>query len=94
MNISLTPELEQLVKSKVESGLYHSASEVIREGLRLLREQDLLQEARLQELRAQVQAGFRQIEQGDYIEYASPDEFSARITAEARKRHAKEATEK
>ncbi len=34
MNISLTPELENLVNQKVTSGLYHSASEVIREALR------------------------------------------------------------
>lgn len=37
MNVSLTPELEQYVQEKVSSGLYYSASEVIREGLRLLR---------------------------------------------------------
>jgi antitoxin ParD1/3/4 len=36
MNISLTEELHRFVEQKVESGLYHSASEVIREGLRLL----------------------------------------------------------
>jgi antitoxin ParD1/3/4 len=35
MNISLTPELERLVNEKVKSGRYASASEVIREGLRL-----------------------------------------------------------
>ncbi|MBE9052435.1 type II toxin-antitoxin system ParD family antitoxin [Nostocales cyanobacterium LEGE 11386] len=37
MNISLTPELEAFVQEQVESGLYHSQSEVIREGLRLLK---------------------------------------------------------
>jgi antitoxin ParD1/3/4 len=40
MNISLTPELEQLVNDKVKSGLYQTASEVIRDGLRLLKERD------------------------------------------------------
>lgn len=44
MNISLTPELEKLVQDKVASGLYTSASEAIREALRLLRERDLRQE--------------------------------------------------
>lgn len=39
------------------SGLYHSASEVIREGLRLLKDQDSLREIRLNELRQQIQAG-------------------------------------
>ncbi len=36
MNVSLTPELEQFVQTLVASGRYHSASEVFREGLRLL----------------------------------------------------------
>ena len=40
MNISLTAELERFVAAKVESGLYNNASEVIREGLRLLKEHD------------------------------------------------------
>ena len=40
MNVSLTPELERFVDDKVESGLYNNASEVIREGLRLLKEHD------------------------------------------------------
>jgi antitoxin ParD1/3/4 len=57
MNVSLTPELEKWVQSKVESGMYTSASEVIREGLRLLKEQDALKEIRLAELRLQIQQG-------------------------------------
>ncbi|MBW4567461.1 MAG: type II toxin-antitoxin system ParD family antitoxin [Tolypothrix carrinoi HA7290-LM1] len=57
MNISLTTELEKWVQSKVESGLYTSASEVIREGLRLLKEQDALKEIRLAELRREIQQG-------------------------------------
>lgn len=36
MNVSLTPELEQFVRRKVESGLYGNASEVVRDALRLL----------------------------------------------------------
>lgn len=38
MNISITPELEQFVQKEVEAGLYQSASEVIRAGLRRLKE--------------------------------------------------------
>lgn len=57
MNVSLTPELEKYISEKVASGLYHSASEVIREGLRLLKDQDALREIRLNELRRQIQAG-------------------------------------
>ena len=40
MNVSLMPELEEFVDGKVESGLYNNASEVVREGLRLLKERD------------------------------------------------------
>ncbi len=40
MNVSLTPQLENFVRQKVESGLYGSASEVVREALRLLGERD------------------------------------------------------
>lgn len=40
MNVKLTPELEQIVREKVQSGLYSDQSEVIREGLRLLVERD------------------------------------------------------
>jgi antitoxin ParD1/3/4 len=62
MNMSLTPELEQYIQEKVSSGLYYSASEVVREGLRLLKEREQLQQIRLQELRQDIQVG---IESGE-----------------------------
>ena len=40
MNISLTPELDSYVQQKVQTGMYHSASEVIRASLRLLEERE------------------------------------------------------
>ena len=57
MNVSLTPQLEELVKKKVDSGLYGSASEVIREALRLLEERDRIHSMRLEELRAEIRKG-------------------------------------
>jgi antitoxin ParD1/3/4 len=51
MNVSLTRELEDLVNDKVRSGFYQTASEVVREALRLLKQRD--DEAR----RADQQAG-------------------------------------
>ena len=57
MNISLNPHFEELVKGKVESGLYNSVSEVMREALRLLEERDQLRELRLEELRREIQKG-------------------------------------
>ena len=57
MNVNLTPQLEALVRAKVGSGMYTSASEVVREALRLLQEQDRLREAKLEELRREVRKG-------------------------------------
>ncbi len=57
MNVNLTPQLEELVRSKVASGLYTSASEVVREALRLLEEQDRLREAKLEQLRGEIRRG-------------------------------------
>ncbi len=57
MNVNLTPQLEELVRSKVASGLYTSASEVVREALRLMDEQDRLREAKLKQLRSDVRRG-------------------------------------
>ncbi|OGB67636.1 MAG: CopG family transcriptional regulator [Burkholderiales bacterium RIFCSPLOWO2_12_FULL_64_99] len=59
MNVNLTPQLEELVRSKVASGLYTSASEVVREALRLLEEQDRLREAKLEQLRGDVRRGLQ-----------------------------------
>ncbi|MBN4002404.1 type II toxin-antitoxin system ParD family antitoxin [Nostoc sp. LPT] len=68
MNVSLTPELEQLVKDKVNSGRYHSVSEVMGEALRLLDERDRLQEKRLAELKAKIQEGIEASERGEVVE--------------------------
>ena len=62
MNVSLTKELEKLVTTKVKSGLYHTASEVVREGLRLLEERDRLYQLRLDEVRAEVKKGVDQLD--------------------------------
>ena len=62
MNISLTPELEKFVQMQVESGLYHSQSEVIREGLRLLKRfNDHSEEYRLW-LNEQIAIGLSQLD--------------------------------
>ena len=57
MNVSLTPQLEELVRQKVASGLYTSASEVIREALRLMEGQDRQRDAKLDQLRHDIQEG-------------------------------------
>jgi antitoxin ParD1/3/4 len=64
MNVSLTPELEQLIHSKVETGRYLSASEVVREALRLLEDRDKLNALRFEELRKEIQIGVDQADRG------------------------------
>ena len=67
MNVSLTPELEEFVSSKVKAGLYQSNSEVVRQGLRLLIEREQMLEARLGELKAEVKEGLDQARRGELI---------------------------
>jgi len=57
MNVSLTPELEQFVSAKVESGRYNSASEVVREALRLMETQNELHTLQLERLRRDIREG-------------------------------------
>jgi len=64
VNVSLTPELEALIRERVRSGRYTSASEVVREALRLLEDRDELQRLRLAELRSQVAAGLDSLDRG------------------------------
>lgn len=68
MNINLTPELERLVDEKVASGLYNNRSEVVREALRLLVEQDRLREAHLEHLRAALAEGLAQADRGELLD--------------------------
>ncbi len=83
MNVSLTPELEKFVEGKVESGLYNNASEVIREGLRLLKEHD---EVRLK-WREQIERGWILAQAGRVVD--GPEamrDARARLKTMAKKR--------
>ena len=68
MNVSLTPELEQLIHNKVATGLYLSASEVVRDALRLLDERDKLQAMKFEELRREIQVGIDQADRGEMVD--------------------------
>ncbi len=71
MNVSLTPELENLVQQKVQSGLYTSASEVVREALRLLNDRDTIQAQRLAELKREIKIGLDQLDRGEVTHHDS-----------------------
>lgn len=68
MNVNLTPELEELIQDKVRSGLYNNQSEVVREALRLMVEQDRLREAHLEKLRGALAEGIAQADRGEHLD--------------------------
>jgi antitoxin ParD1/3/4 len=57
LNVNLTPQLEEMVRQKVSGGLYNSASEVVREALRLMEAQDRVREIKLEQLRQDIRDG-------------------------------------
>lgn len=65
LNISLTPEQNKFIASKVSSGSYLTASEVVREALRLLQEHERLREMHLEELRSKIQEGLDALDRGE-----------------------------
>ena len=79
MNVSLTPELEQLVHLKVQTGRYTSASEVVREALRLMEERDQVQALHKDEIRKKIAAGMASLRAG---KGADGDAFLAAMDAE------------
>jgi antitoxin ParD1/3/4 len=88
MNVSLTPELEKYVQNKVESGRYTSASEVVREALRLLEQKEQEREQALKEFQAKLDEGLAELEAGDLMD---GEEVFARIREKSRLRRAKSA---
>lgn len=89
LNVSLTPELGEFVEARVASGQYQTASEVIREGLRLLAEREQTREAALEALRAQLRRGVEQADSGELLDgdavFEEIRQLSARHRAEPRK---------
>ena len=65
MNVSLTKELENFINELVSSGMYFSASEVVRDGLRLLKEQEQIKKIRYEELRTEIIKGYEQSQRGE-----------------------------
>ena len=68
MNVSLTPQLEKFVSAKVESGRYNSASEVVREALRLLEEHDSARAAQLAEFNEELGRRLGALDRGEAVD--------------------------
>ena len=74
-NVVLTDHHEELIAGLVKSGRYQNASEVLREGLRLIEKRENDHAAKLEALRAAVQVGIDASERGDYIEFDNFDDL-------------------
>jgi len=82
VNVHLTPELETLVQNKVKTGRYNSASEVIREALRLFEQRDRIRELQVRELRKKINEGWASLERGEGVD---GEEFFRGLEREERK---------
>lgn len=78
-NINLTVHLDQFVEERVTSGRYGNASEIVREGLRLLEQREKEEQAKLEWLRQAAQEGFNQIDRGEGIEFRSTEKLERYI---------------
>ena len=81
MNVHLTPQLETLVQNKVKTGRYNSASEVVREALRLFEERDRIRELQIQQLRKKINKGWASLERGEGMD---GEEFFKALAREER----------
>jgi antitoxin ParD1/3/4 len=70
MNVSLTPELEEYVSTKVQSGRYNSASEVVREALRFLEEHESARAAQLAEFNQELGRRLASLDRGEVVDPA------------------------
>ena len=84
-NVVLTDHQARLVEKLVSSGRYQNASEVLREGLRLIEDREAQDSARLQALREAARVGMADIDAGRFRSFESPVALSRRLAAIADK---------
>lgn len=78
-NVVLTDHQEKLIQGLVSSGRYQNASEVLREGLRLIERRESEDEARLKGLREAARVGISDVEAGRFREFGSSAELGAHL---------------
>jgi antitoxin ParD1/3/4 len=83
MTVTLRPELEALLKRKVEEGRYASTEDVLEEALFLLEERDTLRDQKLQSLRQEIALGLNSLAEGSY---PLDDQVVERVLARGRER--------
>jgi antitoxin ParD1/3/4 len=84
-NISFTHQHDHLINEKIANGSHQTASEVVREAMRLLQERDELHQKRVAKVRAKIETGFQQSERGQMVSDTEVEEHFRRRSAEARR---------
>jgi antitoxin ParD1/3/4 len=79
-NVNLTKHLDDFVEETVASGRYANASEVIRDGLRLLEQSTREAVAKLQQLSEAADAGFAAIDRGE-LDVITPSKIGPKVRA-------------
>ena len=74
-NVVLTTHHEEVIDRLVKSGRYQNASEVMREGLRMIEQREEREAAKLKALREAANVGFADLDEGRYLDFASVDEL-------------------
>jgi antitoxin ParD1/3/4 len=86
LNVSLTPELEKFVQERVKSGRYQTASEVVREALRLLELREEEREEALRGVRQKLQRGLEQAKRGELVD---GEEFMDKLVKRLQRKYKK-----
>ena len=68
MNVNLGPTFDDFVAEMLGTGLYQSQSEILREGLRLLKEREDLKKLRLAEFRHEISRGVEEADRGQFVD--------------------------
>lgn len=86
MNVHLGPAFDDFVARLLKSGYYQTQSEILREGLRLLKEREDLRQLRLAELRKEIALGGEQADRGELVNGPEVFEKIRKRSAERKKR--------
>ena len=78
-NISLSDQFDGFIAASIEEGRYGNASEVVREGLRLLQQREAEDKAKIEWLRSAVQEGVDSMERGEFVTLHSSEEISSHL---------------
>ena len=79
-NVVLTSHHEEVIDRLVKSGRYQNASEVMREGLRMIEQREKREAAKLKALREAAGVGFADLDEGRFLDFSSFDELEDHLT--------------